>query len=207
MVLEFLGSQTLLDVHKTIVELSEDELWKGDDNGFFFIEGTFYTNGSTDYVTPIKQWLASGTKESQSSRAEFLGLTSFDSLESVHMDKVRLDSISFRLGFRCVHVHHGDVECSIFATDRRLINPPPSVSFPIIHDVWAQPASQPDCEACTHAPATLATSTTCEITNGHTMLCHSCARQLQIPPEQLEKFAVWRFQPNLSTGASSNHTF
>jgi hypothetical protein len=81
--MEFLSTQTLLDVHKAIVDCTQDELFdkglastnqqvlSGDNSndgqveddlatlssGFFFIEGIFYSIGDVDYVTPVTSWL------------------------------------------------------------------------------------------------------------------------------------------------------
>lgn len=90
MVLEFLGTQSLLDVHSAIVDLTQDRFWNqvqaaaaarsrnvddahdynaSDKSGYFFIEGTFYTTGQVDYVTPIRNWLASGPVHKRTHRA------------------------------------------------------------------------------------------------------------------------------------------
>ena len=73
--MEFLGTQTLLDVHKSMVHFGYDRLFeygkerqqndettnpersKHESSGFFFIEDTFYVTGNVDYVTPILNWL------------------------------------------------------------------------------------------------------------------------------------------------------
>lgn len=151
MVLEFLGTQTLLDVHAAIVELTDDELWRirdattatsagADDeetgdaadtdehnamnmasSGYFFIEDTFYTTGPVDYTSPVLEWLKSGNEREQKRRLLHLGITG--GFTSVkNMADTRLDEISCRLGIRYVHVHNGDVECAVFVTDRRLVS-------------------------------------------------------------------------------------
>ena len=76
--MEFLGTQTLLDVHKSMAHFGNDRLFeygkerqqrKPNDettnserleheaSGFFLIEDTFYVTGDVDYVTPIVNWL------------------------------------------------------------------------------------------------------------------------------------------------------
>jgi hypothetical protein len=85
MSVEFLGSQTLLDFHRVLVEMAGDTLWTHPrhcwnrpdaeetttvlpkerephpSSGYFFIEDTFYTTSDSraDYVTPIRNWLSS----------------------------------------------------------------------------------------------------------------------------------------------------
>ncbi len=102
MVLEFLGEQTLLDVHCAIAELAEDDLWeasyrngttKNSNNdssesadesphkqcshasGLFFIEGIFYACGNVDYSEPMRRWIdEDGTRRVNGSRKTFLGI-------------------------------------------------------------------------------------------------------------------------------------
>ena len=223
MVVEFLGSQTLKDFHLAIVELADDELWwrkiqkktasggaeasrtaaadadrdEPTDSGFFFLEGIFYTHGPADYVTPIQQWLQSGDAKQRRERAEHLGLHPPSLLDEdlpvKRMADVRLEDVALRLGVRYVHVHHGDVECSVFLTDRRLA-PKLQFPYPLVRDIWTQPDK--DCDVCgDDAPAFIATSTECEITRGHRALCDECARQLQLhvkAPNHIERYTIWR---------------
>ena len=236
MVLEFLGSQTLLDVHRAIAELTEDDLWDEaeklksssttstttdsnqqqtmETSGFFFIEGTFYTAGAVDYTTPILQWMKTGNEREQKSRLRtHLGLTVFDSLPPVRsMADTRLEDISCRLGMRYVHVMHGDVECAVFATDRRLMAKTAArdLHFPILHDVWTPSYNLPECDACQARPGSIATATDCAVTGGHRILCQDCCRKLQLPSQardQIQRFAVWRGQADLSAGATLDTTF
>jgi snRNA-activating protein complex (SNAPc), subunit 3 len=231
-VLEFLGSQTLYDVHCALIDLTEDEFWNQvvvvsgnvndssntknkdeESSGLFFIEDIFYTTGSVDYVTPIQNWLqGNGEKNIDSSRALGLGINSrLDSLPVRSMKEMRLDEIEMRLGVRYLHVHHGNVECSVFLVDRQYscsavdaaaaaaaaltATATPSTatsSFPLLHDVWTPTFATPDCEACSTAaphsgrgrPAVMATATTCAITDGHRALCLDCARQLALSLNQ-----------------------
>jgi hypothetical protein len=138
-VLEFLGSQTLYDVHCALVDLTEDEFWTqvdaGDSSthqtkeseetsGMFFIENIFYTTGSVDYVTPIQDWLLlPGPKSQQESSRRALGLgihrNGGEKLPVRSMKETRLEEIEMRLGVRYLHVHHGNVECAIFLVDRQ----------------------------------------------------------------------------------------
>jgi hypothetical protein len=138
-VLEFLGSQTLYDVHCALVDLTDDEFWKqvvvlADDDssttkcidtkdeessGMFFIEDIFYTTGSVDYVTPIQNWLQCKGKKSHESRALGLGINPGKNLPVKSMKETRLDEIEMRMGVRYLHVHHGNVECAVFLVDRQ----------------------------------------------------------------------------------------
>jgi hypothetical protein len=215
MVVEFLGSQTLLDFHKVLVESSDDVLWteSSDDtsdevsSGFFFIEGTFYTTGAVDYTSVIQEWWKGGTENLRKSRAAHMGLEVTDELPVSSMNDMRLEDLPCRLGVRYVHVHHGDVECAVFATDRRLV-PQEYKGYPILHDVWSPSYTPPDCEACRTRPATIATSTTCELTDGqHRTLCEACCRQLKLPSTEIRRYSVWRGQSELSAGASRSFAF
>ncbi|GKY91507.1 hypothetical protein MPSEU_000122900 [Mayamaea pseudoterrestris] len=225
MSIELLGSQTLLDFHLAIVELTDDELWyktlnddennqSADESGYFFVEGIFYTHGSVDYVTPIQTWLASGTKSQRRKRYEHLGLASFyndqqHDLPVQKMAETRLQDVSMRLGYRYLHVCHGDVECSVFGVDRKL-GLPATTPYPVLHDVWTPNYVLPDCEACRSCPATIATSTDCAATLGHAAVCEACSRQLQLQtqaPRDMERYTIWRSQGDLSSGASNEKYF
>ncbi|KAL7558541.1 hypothetical protein ACA910_008131 [Epithemia clementina (nom. ined.)] len=274
MVLEFLGTQTLLDVHRAIVDLTQDKFWHqhvrpqpqqrqrqqqhqnqvGDDknneigeskeeekkeeeeitadSGFFFVEGTFYTIGSTDYVTPIEEWLKSGQEHQRIRRATYLGLTPpssthHDAIPQQRMAKIPLELLPVRLGTRYAHVHHGDVECSLFVVDfgcHRLFTSNRSTdqgqkrqhgrrnqsirkwlaSFPLIHDIWTPNyPTPPECQACQRRLATVVTSTYCELTNGHKALCQVCATALGIPRNELQDYSVWHSQSDLSLRAAA----
>jgi snRNA-activating protein complex (SNAPc), subunit 3 len=248
MVLECLGSQTLLDLHTAVVELTHDELLcpphgadmnttttdAGDgaavdiannnnnntddatqdavSSGYFFIEGIFYVTGSVDYTSPILEWLASGNEREQKRRLSYLGIST-QSLPSVRpMADIRLDEIACRLGVRYVHVHHGDVECAMFVTDRRFVSKETAskIQFPIIHDIWTPSYTIPECEVCQNRPAAVATSTTCQVTGGHRALCEACCRQLKLPitaRDKIKRYSLWRGQADLSAGASGNTTW
>lgn len=218
-VLEFLGSQTLRDVHRTLVELAQDDLWttrsnykssdnsttnndatndEEEDSGYFFIEDTFYTIGSVDYVTPIQRWLAAGKTRgnnnnshddsSITARCTVLGIhTPIDKLKVVPMAETRLEDIPFRLAVRYHHCCHGDVECSIFVSDMNHYQVPPNnannnplshLSYPLVHDIWTPTYPYTECEACQKFPVSVATSPHCAITQGHRALCHGCSQQL-----------------------------
>ena len=242
MVLEFMGTQTLLSVHRALVEFTDDELWEAAEqeatiaatnststttnsettinhtdnerSGFFFIEGIFYTAGPVDYTTPILEWMNTGNQQEKNKRLRtHLGLTEFDTLPPVHsMAETRLQDIACRLGFRYVHVMHGDVECAVFCTDRRLVSrtAAASLNFPIIHDIWSPSPTLPECGACQRRPGSIATATTCEITGGHRVLCEDCCRQLQLPHkarDQIKRYSEWKSQADLSMGASTEKRF
>ena len=276
MVMEFLETHTLYDVHCAIVEWSDDELWldyantvpissisirndddeeKEDDSnndnnnddddaedshsknsgdkvlprkqepvlfppdatndvndrsssGYFFIENTFYTTGPVDYTTPILQWLQTGTIREQQRRMEHLGIgPTLPTVQS--MTDMTLANLPTRIGVRYVHVHHGDVECAIFVTDRRWMlreDVQQIHQFPILHDIWSSSYSIPECEICQNRVAVIATSTECHVTNGHVALCEVCCRQLRLPHtsrNHIERYTIWRGQSDLSAGASN----
>lgn len=233
-VIECLGTQSLKNVHQTIVELTEDHLWLRSkkpkieqelenvaassgatepSSGFFFIEGVFYTIGSVDYVTPIENWLRRGTRAEQRARATYLGIptvadywTNLPILKS--METTLLEDIELRLGVRYTHVHHGDVECLVFATDRRSFrsHPREELCYPLLHDIWTPSFTLPDCEVCDYHAATLVTSNTCQATQGHCVLCCACCQELNLSASDVEDYLVWRSQADLSTGAASQTT-
>jgi hypothetical protein len=237
MVVELRGSDTLLDFHRTIVELSDDELWQqqgkncpaaGDDtseettqkelkssSGYFFIEGVFYVTGTTDHTTPIVEWIKMGSERERQNRFAHLGLrdehfVGKNRLPIIqNMADIRLEDMPCRLGFRYVHVHNGDVECAVFVTDRRFFpGDETEVQFPILHDVWTPTNTIPDCEACQVRSAAVVTSTSCQISGGHRALCESCCRALGISDHRhIQRFSVWQGQADLSAGASAETTF
>ena len=114
-----------------------------------------------------------GSKRKREKRAihDSFGLTAAQSRDPQNilplpiccMSEVPLETIVLGLGTRYVHVHHGDVECSIFAVDfacRRNDETTSPPSFPILHDIW-QPnncISTFECEACQRRIATLVTA-------------------------------------------------
>ena len=98
MILEFLESQTLFDVHMAVSKMLEDELWEsgrklkdkdgntGDDvdggtSGCFFIEDTFYTTGTVDYASPIVEWLDGYTGQPNPTRRRHLGIATMKDLK------------------------------------------------------------------------------------------------------------------------------
>ena len=212
MELEFLGSQTLQDVHDVIVELSKDELWNDSEEtrgneeaaGMFFVEDTFFTSGSVDYTSSILTWL-DGTNPGPPRRS-FLGLPLKGSLKIQQMSSVRLDQLHWRLGVRYFHSLHGDVECSVFLTDIRQCRISSKMSFPIIYDVWTPPYSMVECEACRHRVGVLCASSSNNMTDGGPRaLCKSCHQQLHpLSGTELSasvlKYSVWRDQVELSVG-------
>lgn len=211
MIAEFLGSQTLQDVHQTIVELAEDELWeersKTPTSGFFFIEGTFYATGFTDYITTIQNWFL--TDQRKEGRLAYLGLNPSTDKFSVHsMASIELRTLPLRLGVRYVHVHNGDVECAIFCVDRKLSRQH-VMPYPILHDIWARRYHVPECEACQHNIAVIVTATDCDEL-GHRALCHSCARQLRLQERKgskIERLSIWRSQADLSVSGKGDTAF
>jgi len=211
--LEFLGSQSLKDVHDVIVELSKDELWDDakqpananeDVSGMFFIEDTFYTAGPVDYSAPILTWLDGATPCPP--RRAFLGLPANETLKVKPMSSVTLEQLQWRMGVRYFHSHHGDVECSVFLTDIRHGQVSPKAIYPIIHDVWSPSYSMAECEGCRNRVGVLCTASSNEMTDGGPRaLCETCYKQLH-PSGEAEtcakalKFSVWREQVDLSLG-------
>ena len=161
MVLEYLDSQSLLDVHNHLVELSEDYLWTNNvdevASGFFFIEEVFYTVGCVDYVGPILNWIDGPTGRPNPARRRYLGISSLEALEVKSMQDMPLSKLELRLGMRYVHVHHGDVECAMFVTDIRRTRHA-NVPYPLIHDIWTPSYPTPICEACKQLVAVFVTS-------------------------------------------------
>jgi snRNA-activating protein complex (SNAPc), subunit 3 len=158
------------------------------DSGYFFIEDTFYTIGSVDYVTPILKWLDTA---SSNARKSYLGIKSDVTLQIKPMAKVKLEEVPFRLGVRYHHACHGDVECAIFVTDRHhdsnhqhrvargnrhkwQIKP----VYPLVHDIWTASYASVDCEGCQKFPVSVATSNHCTIAQGHRLLCRECCQLL-----------------------------
>ena len=207
-VLEFLGSQTLADVHATIVELMEDVvIWetsssllssqsdKGNTekedpqnntpetpSGCFFIEDKFYTIGSVDYATQIQQWLAVSD-----TRKAVLRIPTSQPLSKIPMSETKLKDIPWRLNIRYQHVHRGDVECSVFVTDLKhgscittnsSAGKQQSLSFPLIHDYWPPGLPTSECEACQKLAVSVRTPTRCAISQGYRALCFVCAKRL-----------------------------
>ena len=203
MVLEFLGTQTLLDVHRTLLELTDDHLWdrsraEAMDSGLFFIEGAFYGVGQVDYITPILAWLF--PEKHSASRLNCLGLESVP-ISARPMQGISLQDLEMRLGVRYVHVCHGDVECSVYLMDRKISDKQP-ISYPILHDIWTPSfVVAVECEACRVRTATIATSTLCQESLGRRLLCKLCCRQLRVPDECAEDFKTWKGQSDLSAGA------
>jgi len=199
-VLEFLGSQTLLELHRTIVELMQDRLWgmsPTDDettntrastthndinsqsaSGCFFIENQFYTFGSVDYAATIQKWLSASQ-----ARKTVLGISRSSPLQQIEMKDVKLKDIPWRFNVRYFHVHHGDVECAVYVTDLRhgsSVTTPEGkpLAFPFIHDCWPPSIPYMLCDACAKLPTSVLTSTKCTITQGHRGLCIACYNRL-----------------------------
>ena len=214
-ILEFLASQTLLDVHHALVQLAEDGLWtntyqneSGDPSGLFFIENDFYTAGPLDYVQPILDWIDGGPPNP--TRRRYLGITSMENLTIKPMKGIRLDQIQFRLATRYCHVHHGDVECALFVTDMRLTSHA-GVVYPLIHDAWTSSYPVPQCEGCRLYPVMFATAASCEVTDGGPRaLCESCCSQLRLrekAPNCVELYSTWKDQPDISMGSNRDLAF
>lgn len=134
--------------------------------GYFFIEGTFYTNGDIDYVTPIIQWLdeevRSEPKNNENnnkkkrkytktappsvirSRREYLGIKRDLDLKVIAMKDAKLGDIPFRLACRYVHVFNGDCESALFFSDVSMRMSNENVKeehYPLIHDIFTTTTS------------------------------------------------------------------
>jgi len=226
--MEFSSTQTLLEVHNAISQFAGDDLFhKGTQMkakasisrtteasiqpgcGYFFIEGTFYTIGNIDYVTPILEWLnedlnqVSGNVANDRSRKQYLGIQ--DSvLKQVRMEDVELGDIVMRLAHRYVHVYNGDCETALFFSDitvrmksENMVNE----TFPIVHDIWTNANASLVhgtciCQGCDHCPAVVMTIED-EMTNGGpTLLCSSCYRKLHYGKDGCElKYTNFRVIP------------
>ena len=162
-----------------------------------------------NYVERITTWL-NDANAGQARRA-YLGLPVNDEPLNVKtMSSVRLEQLEWRLGVRYFHVHHGDVECSVFLTDikRGLISP--RTTFPRVHDVWSPSYSVAECEACRRRVGVLCTCADNALTNGGPRaLCELCFKQLYpsgVTPSSATvlKYSVWRDQDDLSVGHQKN---
>jgi hypothetical protein len=210
--LEFLGTQTLKDVHDVIVELTKDELWRDavrasadpnqDVSGMFLIEDTFYTTGTVDYTSNILARLDGMTPGPP--RRGYVGLPLEVPLKIQPMGSVRVEQLRWRLGVRYFHSHHGDVECSVFLTDIRQCRRTSLSSFPIIHDIWTPSYSLVECDACRRRVGVLTVSASHESTDGGPrVLCQPCYQQLHPTSgveqsSSVQKYSVWRDQGELS---------
>lgn len=225
LVMEFLAEQTLLDVHLTLVQLLEDELWERSQlntredisnhssekevkkrtnseviSGCFFMEDQFYSHGPVDYAAPVIDWLDGGNaREPHAARRGYLGIASLAPVQTMPMQQCRLGQIPLRMGHRYYHVTHGDVETSFFVVDRRLSHRS-VLPYPILHDIWTPGYSVPDCEACKSHPALFVAKPTCNDTDGGPRnLCKNCCCDFQLPRHSLKLYSVWRNEAELST--------
>ena len=212
LVLEFRGEQTLADFHTVLVELSGDLDWNDFDkkvnideaqssakrSGMFLIEDKFYTFGEVDYSTPIFQWFRGNKKRTWHN----LGIHIKDiTVES--MNNVRLEQIPMRIGMRYLHVHSGTIQSQVFLIDRRFGYPrQPALAkqYPIVHDMWSNGWSNPDCDGCRCRCAVMATSLDCDETSGHKALCQACADELQVPAEHRQRYNVWKNSGTIGAG-------
>lgn len=212
--LEFLGTQTLREVHNAIVEMTDDGLWRADStaateslSGVFFIEDTFYHVGSTDYVGPLQKWLqGDGSVNLALHRRTYLGISG-DECKKRSMNDVRLDQLNWRLGVRYYHCHRGDVECSVFLTDIRQGPRSTLSSYPILHDVWTPSYSLVECDACRHFVGGLVASASNAVTDGGPRaICRACfvvlhpSKRQEKDPVTVQNYSVWRNQMDLSVG-------
>lgn len=192
LVMEFLSEQTLLDVHKAIIDMLEDELWneETEHSGCFFIEDTFYKHGNVDYTSPILEWMDGTIDKPSPVRRGYLGISSLEKFSVLDMANVPLGDISMRLGYRYYHVCHGDIETAMFLVDRCLSHKE-NIPYPIIHDVWTPERPDPTCDACKKSVALFAVAPSCKVTDEKSrVLCEMCTEQLKIPKQFLELLTV-----------------
>jgi len=159
-VVEFMGSQTLKDVHDYI----RTELRIPDGvECLFFLENIFYAN-DRETIQPILNWLQKGCKDERKVRCLQLGLTL--PLQHKTLDTLLMD-LPLRLGRRYLY-RCGTTECSVYATDRRMTRK--ANEYPVVHDMWAH--VPPVCDACRKA-----TTFVVQRVQGFVYkLCVSCAR-------------------------------
>eukprot|EP00980_Cylindrotheca_fusiformis_P003782 scaffold834_cov123-Cylindrotheca_fusiformis.AAC.29 len=216
MVLEFLSSQTLLDVHNSIVQMLEDDEWVSQeegqtDSGCFFIEDQFYSTGTTDYTGPIIQWIDGGGPPNPARRG-YLGISATKSFHDVKpMHETTLTQVPFRLGMRYYHATHGDVECSFSVTDVRMVKRA-NVPYPIIHDIWTPTYPLTHCDACERFAATYVYHHRGTAAHGFQdgepkALCDNCCDQLKLLEKEksaLQLHTVWKNKSELSLGMIRN---
>ena len=217
MVLEFLASQTLLDVHSVIVEMLEDDLWKStknetndnDDSGCFFIENTFYTTGTVDYTTPIMEWIDGKLDVPNPARRRYLGLH-MDPISAKKMSETTLENIPFQIGVRYYHATHGDVETCVCVTDQRFTNHHTNMIYPVIHDIWNPSYALPICNVCERFSAEYvyhdqqkSALVVGSSKSQEKALCQKCCHQLKLFDDEesnkLHLYHVWKNQSELST--------
>jgi len=206
MELEFTSDQTLLDFHMALVQMQEDVLWEDavgkeeTPSGCFFFEGEFYSHGDIDYSTPLTEWIDGGNQEPNPVRRGYLGISSETPFQKKSMKNVLLKDLPLRLGFRYYHVCHGDVETSVFLTDRR-VTWESHIRYPILHDIWTAPNRVPFCDACgTFNAAYITSPTLVETDETRRLLCEHCRELLNIPRDKLALYAAFRDEAMLSSG-------
>mmetsp|Transcript_16579 Transcript_16579/g.21571 ORF Transcript_16579/g.21571 Transcript_16579/m.21571 type:complete len:573 (-) Transcript_16579:252-1970(-) len=186
--MDFLGHQTLLDVHNYITSQSRAGNKSIADvdsildlkSGLFFIENVFYVAGSEDYSKQILEWLNEKDEDGFiAPRHRALGISKRDLLGCVRqMKDMQLQDISFRLGVRYVHFMHGDVQTNFFFTCiRPAMNGEiiPYDSYPVTLDSWSTKRSFSSvCDACSMRGAS-AVCVDDELTDGGPKLfCAMC---------------------------------
>lgn len=227
MVVEFLTSQSLWDVHVMVSQMAEDELWeaaeegskennvdKGDcqqnRSGCFFIENTFYKTGSVDYTKPIIDWIeGSCDSNANAIRKTYLGINCIQ--QTKEMKTTKLGQVPFRANVRYYHACHGDVETSVLFVDRKTIsrnqnggNTIDRALFPLVHDIWTAPRlpAVPICDACQIYQSVFKTATTCKTTDGgpHS-LCQECFQDLRLlrnEKNSVKFYREWHDQATLT---------
>ncbi len=198
LVLEFRADQTLLDLHITLVEMAEDDLWDGESSGCFFIEDCFYFYGSVNYVKPILDWIDAGSDgKPHAARRSYVGMSTMEEIPQKPMEETRLGEIPMRMGIRYYHACHGDVETAICVVDRRWTRR--AFAYPIIHDIWTPTSNIPLCDACqTYTAAFVATFVDLK----RRIVCEHCRLLLKIPNESLQLYSAWRDESSLSTSVA-----
>jgi len=160
-----------------------------------------------DYMMAITQWLDGGGIPNPT-RRQYLGIaTSNRFRQGIPMKDAVLDKIPFRLGVRYYHVMHGDVECSVMVTDKRLVPANPKTKYPIIHDIWTPNYPVPICEACDRFAAIYVyfhrgTAAANYQDGDPTAVCENCCQALKLLEKEkdaLQLYHVWKNKSELST--------
>ena len=219
--MEFLGEQTLLDLHHAIVRCANDLLFtnttdipKEQLSGLFFIEDTFYHYGNVDYVNPILKWLDGKNDDCdqqqqlkpeniQIPRRDYLGIPNNKELNVKPMEQTRLNSIPIRIGVRYFHVFNGDCECTLFVSDVRVRHSNElyeECKYPLIHDTWTTCDRFQNCAACKQVQAAVVVVGDKLTNKTPTPLCPHCFQRLYYKKDgtykedPTNKFQVFPFE-------------
>lgn len=220
---EFRGSQTLLDMHKSIQRHTKDafdpffrhqssinpslsnapnleleDASNTSNSGVFFIENVFYSTGPVDYCTRIIEWLSTSV-DLPLPRDTFLGLKPPFQVKS--MRDILLKDIPIRLGVRYFHAFNGDLQTSVLFSDVISKKPCPTIDGGNLQnlttttiDTWSF-SSPVVCQGCSHCIAVVLCLFD-ELTDGSpTMLCTSCYHKLHYTSKGILRYSNFRAFP------------